>query len=1570
MNKNDSGAKRAKILIVDDEVIIAEYLQKKIERVGYNVLALVTTGKEAIEIVRKNPPDLILMDIMLDGHADGIAIVEEINSLANIPIIFLTAFADQNTIERANRTSPYGYYVKPINERDLIIGIEQALYRHSVEKIIKEDEFKFKTVADFTFDMEYWISTDSVIKYMSPSCQRITGYKPEEYIADKALVTKIIHPDDYVKIKEHFEKELINQNTDSTSDFEFRIISKSGDIKHVSHICRPILDEKKVFLGRRVTIRDITDRKKNELDLTEREEKYRTLFNNMAEGVFYQSYDGSISDMNTAALKFFNLTSDEFENKSLLAKKKWIIKDDEENKLPLEMHPSMVALKTGKPVLNKILGIYNDDKRDFLWVNVNAVPQFKPGQVKPFQVFVTLHDITDQKLARGKIVAQSETLNAIFDNAPFIMVLVDYDARILNINHSGEEFTSFSKEKSIGKLSGEVLHCVNSLNQPGCGKNVECGNCPLRNLINRTFKEGKYFKNVEATFTISIENTIENRDLMISTVPVQNEGKRTVLITVIDITEQKKVEEELRKSEKQLSNAMEIAHLGHWEYDVANDEFIFNDQFYKIFHTTASEVGSYKMTPGEYAKRFFLPEDAVLINSEIQKTINSTDPNFVGQIEHRILYADGEIGTITVRYFAIRNALGNVVKTYGVNQDITERKFVEERIKETLDWHESIFEGSRDAIFISDPDSKFVAVNKAAEDLTGYSKAELLTMRIPELHDIADIYAYEQYHSRILAGESVLSEAKIFRKNGTKIDTEFNNKTITISGKQYMHTTARDITERKIAENKLRESRASYQLLFENTGTANSIFDTECNLIMQNSLSIQSLGLLDKEFSGKNILDIFEPDFGKKAYLVMKRVMNTRQAETIEFEFFLQNDKKWFLSSFQPLVDHQNNTIGVQVISQDITDRKRAEEGLKLSEEKFKLAFTASPDAICFNSLDDGKYVSINQGFSRIFGFSESDVFGKSSLELNIWVLPEDREKLVSSLKENGSIDNVETLFRRKDGELIYGLMSSSIIHLNGVPHRISITRDITERKKSETSLKEIHEFNESMLRAIPFNINIVDEEGKILFMSENLIKQFGKESLGKKCWSLYKDNKQQCVDCPLRDGIELGETKISESSGVFDGKTFQISHTGMMYKSKKAILEIFQNVTERKKSEMALIESEERYKILFELSPDAIIVHRDNNILFANSSALKMLKAKSFEHLSMHKIMDIVHPTFRPVVSRRIEEMNGENRGSPPLYERFIRLDGSTVDVEVVGSSCVIDGEKAFQLVIRDVTDRMKIHKELEVYRDHLEELVRTRTELLNNANKKLKGEIAKEKEYEMMLKESLEKEKELNELKTRFISTTSHEFRTPLTSIFSSAELIQRYGRVWSEQKFNEHLNRVKNSVDYLTNLLDEILTISRAETGKISFNPQIMNLLEFCNGVISDVSVYANKKHILKFDYKVKQTEYLLDVKLLRFMLTNILSNAYKYSPNGGKVNFTISEVKNNLIFKIKDEGIGIPKEDREHLFKPFHRSINSSNIPGSGLGLSIVRKAVELHNGEINYTSKLKLGTVFTITIPKT
>lgn len=324
---------------------------------------------------------------------------------------------------------------------------------------------------------------------------------------------------------------------------------------------------------------------------------------------------------------------------------------------------------------------------------------------------------------------------------------------------------------------------------------------------------------------------------------------------------------------------------------------------------------------------------------------------------------------------------------------------------------------------------------------------------------------------------------------------------------------------------------------------------------------------------------------------------------------------------------------------------------------------------------------------------------------------------------------------------------------------------------------------------------------------------------------------------------------------------------------------------------------------------------------------------------------------------------INGEGKIS-------LLINGNTRNFDLLVSTVFVRNRdsKTVLVTIVDITDRKKAELELELYKNHLEEIVKTRTAELDHANKTLINEFEKEKEYELMLQKSLEKEKELSELKSRFISTASHEFRTPLTSVMSSAELIQRYGDNWSIEKRNNHIERIKNSVDYLTKLLDEVLTISRAETGKILFNPQMIDFYDHCIAIIQEAKLHCSDKHQFVFEYSLSKNNYMLDEKLIKFIILNLLSNAFKYSPNGGEVRLDISGGEQYITIKVKDNGIGITDADRIHLFEPFHRGKNIDEIPGTGLGLSIVQKSVEIHEGKISYNSIIGKGTTFIINIP--
>jgi len=237
-----------------------------------------------------------------------------------------------------------------------------------------------------------------------------------------------------------------------------------------------------------------------------------------------------------------------------------------------------------------------------------------------------------------------------------------------------------------------------------------------------------------------------------------------------------------------------------------------------------------------------------------------------------------------------------------------------------------------------------------------------------------------------------------------------------------------------------------------------------------------------------------------------------------------------------------------------------------------------------------------------------------------------------------------------------------------------------------------------------------------------------------------------------------------------------------------------------------------------------------------------------------------------------------------------------------------------------------------------------------------------------EERLRLALAKEKELNQLKTQFIAITSHEFRTPLTTISSSNDLLERYCRDSMDTKKEKHLRQIKLSVNQMIQLLDDVLLIGRADSGKVELQLIPLDIVEFCHNLVEEIQTNAGKQYQIIFNLQGEFSETYLDINLLRPILSNLLANAVKYSPQGGVVTFNLFSSDTTITFQIKDSGIGIPPEAQKYLFESFHRASNVGKIQGTGLGLSIVKRCVDIHGGEISLESEVNVGTTFTVTLP--
>lgn len=233
--------------------------------------------------------------------------------------------------------------------------------------------------------------------------------------------------------------------------------------------------------------------------------------------------------------------------------------------------------------------------------------------------------------------------------------------------------------------------------------------------------------------------------------------------------------------------------------------------------------------------------------------------------------------------------------------------------------------------------------------------------------------------------------------------------------------------------------------------------------------------------------------------------------------------------------------------------------------------------------------------------------------------------------------------------------------------------------------------------------------------------------------------------------------------------------------------------------------------------------------------------------------------------------------------------------------------------------------------------------------------------------VKDALQKEKQLNELKSRFVTMASHEFRTPLSAILSSASLISKYISLEDNEKRIKHINRIKSSVATLTNILNDFLSISRLEEGMVQVNPSDFDIEELSSEIMDELNSYLKDGQQIKYQH-VGNKDLNLDKNIIKNIIINLISNASKYSSEGKEIIFNTEISENILNIYVKDKGIGIPDDDKPFLFNRFFRAHNAGNIQGTGLGLNIVKKYIDLLNGTISYKSELNEGTEFYISIP--
>ncbi|HEY9653734.1 MAG TPA: PAS domain S-box protein [Coleofasciculaceae cyanobacterium] len=597
------------------------------------------------------------------------------------------------------------------------------------------------------------------------------------------------------------------------------------------------------------------------------------------------------------------------------------------------------------------------------------------------------------------------------------------------------------------------------------------------------------------------------------------------------------------------------------------------------------------------------------------------------------------------------------------------------------------------------------------------------------------------------------------------------------------------------------------------------------------------------------------------------------------------------------------------------TTQMQLVEKLTQAESALSQFFRLSLDLFGIQGTD-GYFKQLSPAWEKILGWTEVELRLRRGVE---FVHPDDVEVTENAYRQchNSDVVEYENRYRHKNGSYrwLFWRVSQGD---DGLFY--SVAKDITATKQLEVALSDrlkgwvSDELTLAQLKASTLaGSNSTDLSLSTQSAAHTEIKQ--------------RLLQQEVAESALQAMVEL-EMRVEARTAELQQLNQQLRAEIAEHQRTEAALE---KSKERYRQTLeALCQSEARYRAIVEDQTELICRFRpDGTITFVNDAYCRYFN-KPPESLIGHQFLPTMPSEDRKLISRNFHALSPKQ----PIntYEHRIILDDGEIRWQQWSDRALFDEQGNFtecQAVGRDITQL---------------------------------------KQAEAEVRKALERERELSELRSSFVSLVSHEFRTPLTTIQSSAELLKYYGHRFSDEKKQNHFRRIQTAVSRMTQLLNDVLIIGKAEAGKLKFEPSPVDIVSFCHDIVESIQISIRPQHTIKFVMQGDFSNAYMDERLLGHIITNLLSNAIKYSPQGGTVEFDLISHSGWGVFRIKDTGIGIPQPELEHLFDSFGRASNVGTIPGTGLGLAIVKQCVDLHQGKISVESELGVGTTFTIRLP--
>jgi PAS domain S-box-containing protein len=778
-----------------------------------------------------------------------------------------------------------------------------------------------------------------------------------------------------------------------------------------------------------------------------------------------------------------------------------------------------------------------------------------------------------------------------------------------------------------------------------------------------------------------------------------------------------------------------------------------------------------------------------------------------------------------------------------------------------------------------------------------------------------------------------------------------------------------DITESKKINEEILKSRQLITNVIQNAAVGIIVQGPKSEFLEYNKSACEMLGLTEDQMLGKSSFDphwkvvhLDGTEFKAEEHPVPQAISKLIPINNILMGVHrpISNDLVWLLVDAIPVFGDTGELVYVICTFNDITARKKAEDALIESNERFKYVSEATSDALWDWNIITNE-IFVGESYSLLFGYQFKNNIIPGEFCENL-VHPDDKFEYESSI-ENAFADekqkwSYEYRYLKADGT--YAVVSDKAIikyDTLGNPIRmIGAMQDITQEKLLKHELQQSEERFKGAFNNSSFGSALVNINGNWIVVNKRMTEILGytKEEFKKLTFQEFTFHEDLKIDLAykkqLDDGIissfqfekrfihkdqslvwvHLSVSTVKNSQGKvqhYVAQVVDISERKRMEEENRLLIE----ENNRNKAQQ-LIDAKNWYRLLADNTIDLVCLHNLDTTFKYISPSVKVLLGYSPEDLIGKFPQDFIHPEDLDKFKNQIGNIIQEDK----RISEQVRLKNSNGQYFWFETNATLVFENnlpvSFQSSSRDITQR---------------------------------------KNAEQIIENTLIQERQLNELRTNLVSTISHEFRTPMTTIRTSAELISMYlgnNEFANAPLVEKRIDTITKEIDRIVELMDAVLTISKDDADKTSYNPVVFNLKEICLDVIETSFSHqkGDRKVEVKFDDSL--VEIFADINLIKYTLFNVLSNAFKYSVGFGNVKLNLFTNQNEVFVEIIDNGIGIPEEDQPKLFNTFYRASNSNGIQGTGLGLYIIKTFTEKNSGNVKLESQLGKGTKVTLQFP--